>query len=385
MSSSPALHSMQISPPQSDFLNLSRWTASWLVVAEHTRNFAIADFSAQPSTNFLTKAFYFMTGFGHEAVMIFFVISGFLVGGKVWSRMRDASFTWRDFLIDRMSRLYAVLIVALLLGGALDWLGSRYFDLNGLYNLSTSEPIAVLSHPAVSHLGWRDFLINATFLQTIAGPTYGSNGPLWSLANEWWYYILFPCSLMVFFSRGMLAKTAALIATVAMVFFLPTSILILFGVWLLGVAASRIQSKNILVFGAVPLFSTALVLARLEVIRFPYWEQFFLGAGFALLLASFSGRSFAFPFRHVSRYLAGFSYSVYLVHFPVLMFVVSVCWTIYGFGIKMPFGPKGLCVYAVLMSLAIFSSWLVSLITEKRTAALRFAMHRVLDLLCAKK
>lgn len=385
MNSSPALHLMKISPPQSDFLNLSRWTAAWLVVAEHARNLAIADFSTAPSSNILIRAFYFATGFGHEAVMIFFVISGFLVGGKVWSRMKDNSFSWKDFLIDRMSRLYAVLIVALLLGGALDWIGSRYFDSNGLYSLTSSAPLAVLSQPAVSHLGWRDFLINATFLQTIAGPTYGSNGPLWSLANEWWYYILFPCSLMVFFSRGILSKTAALIASFAMVYFLPTSILILFGVWLLGVAASRIQSKNILVFGAVPLFFTALVLARLEIIRFPYGEQFFLGAGFALLLASFSGRSFAFPFRHVSRYLAGFSYSVYLVHFPVLMLVVSVCWTIYGFGIKMPFGPKGLCVYAVLMCLAIFSSWFVSLITEKRTAALRFAMHRVLDLLRIEK
>ena len=37
--------------------------------------------------------------------------------------------------------------------------------------------------------------MNAFFLQTIVGPTFGSNGPLWSLAYEWWYYVLFPLAL----------------------------------------------------------------------------------------------------------------------------------------------------------------------------------------------
>ena len=31
----------------------------------------------------MTKVFYLATGLGHQAVMIFFVLSGFLVGGSV--------------------------------------------------------------------------------------------------------------------------------------------------------------------------------------------------------------------------------------------------------------------------------------------------------------
>lgn len=30
------------------------------------------------------------------------------------------------------------------------------------------------------------------FLQTRFTPVFGSNGPLWSLFNEFWYYVLFP-------------------------------------------------------------------------------------------------------------------------------------------------------------------------------------------------
>jgi len=37
---------------------------------------------------------------------------------------------------------------------------------------------------------------NVFFLQTITVPVYGSNSPLWSLANEFWYYLLFPLLLL---------------------------------------------------------------------------------------------------------------------------------------------------------------------------------------------
>jgi hypothetical protein len=36
------------------------------------------------------------------------------------------------------------------------------------------------------------FLGNLCFVQTVSVPVYGSNGPLWSLANEFWYYVMFP-------------------------------------------------------------------------------------------------------------------------------------------------------------------------------------------------
>ncbi len=35
-------------------------------------------------------------------------------------------------------------------------------------------------------------LCNAAFLQTAACPQFAANGALWSLFNEFWYYMLFP-------------------------------------------------------------------------------------------------------------------------------------------------------------------------------------------------
>ena len=42
------------------------------------------------------------------------------------------------------------------------------------------------------HLDAATFWGNLVFLQTILVPTYGTNALLWSLANEFWYYMLFP-------------------------------------------------------------------------------------------------------------------------------------------------------------------------------------------------
>ncbi len=49
----------------------------------HLRAFVFKDYS--PGGGVVEKAFYLFTGLGHEAVIIFFAMSGFLVGGGGYS------------------------------------------------------------------------------------------------------------------------------------------------------------------------------------------------------------------------------------------------------------------------------------------------------------
>ena len=436
--------------------------AAWLVVAEHARSLIFADYGELQSPGILAKGFYFLTGFGHEAVMVFFVISGYLVGGKVWSLYREGRFGWRRYLADRASRLYAVLFVALLLGAAMDWTGYLFFNKYGLYNHGYEGAIAVLGAAPIERMGLRDFLVNAFFLQTIAGPTFGSNGPLWSLSYEWWYYVLFPMVLAAlwpivdfgwrFFkgdrrtkigdrgeeeilttedterteegagpcldkpsgaafsnpstsqlardcentsptrsasrpalpatSYSLLATRAlsalgSLLAVAGLCWFLTWEILIFFGVWLLGVAASLWTKRIPPWWLAACLLTPILLVARAEVLKVPYGWQYLLGVAFALVIVSLGNGSRRWFFSKPSAYLADFSYSVYLIHFPVLMFVLSVGFESFGFGIRGPFSLAGLVWYIGVIGIAIFVSWIVSLFTEARTASLRAVFYKL--------
>ena len=70
-----------MSPQFSGFLDFIRWMAALLVVLQHIRYLWFAEYADIQNKTILFKLFYFLTGFGSEAVMVFFVLSGFLVGG----------------------------------------------------------------------------------------------------------------------------------------------------------------------------------------------------------------------------------------------------------------------------------------------------------------
>jgi peptidoglycan/LPS O-acetylase OafA/YrhL len=317
------------------------------------------------------KAFYFITGFGHEAVSVFFVISGYLVGGKVWVSTKERRFLWCKYLLDRSTRLYAVLIAALLLGALLDFVGSRYVNTAGLYDLTFPGRKAVLQTPAVDNLSVQVFVLNAVFLQTIAGPTFGSNAPLWSLANEWWYYVAFPAACLLLWSSARLAKVYAVLTLAALAVFLPWQIVILFGVWLLGVLVSQSRMPLCPWWLSLLIFLFILAAARLEIVGGYNLWMYIVGAGFALLLNSLHDLDLIFPFQNISRTLADFSYSVYLVHFPVMMFFVSCLYASMGKGTGLVFGATGLALFASVCAVVILVAWFVSLLTEAQTPRLR--------------
>ena len=210
---------------------------------EHARNLLFVDYGKLESPTVIHKGFYFLTGFGHEAVVIFFVISGFLVGGKAWSLWKQDRFGWKRYLVDRVSRLYAVLIVALIFGGLFDVAGLKWFNDFGYYDHSTIENVAVVSERFDQRLSIQHFFGNLLMFQNIQISTYGSNGPLWSLAHEWWYYLLFPMALFVF-KGSWPSRVVCLGGLVLLAWFLTPYILILFGVWLLGVVAWCCNGKS---------------------------------------------------------------------------------------------------------------------------------------------
>src|ERR1700677_3754798 len=108
-------------------LDILRALASFFVVLSHARACFLKDY--QPGMSNLLKPLYFISSFGHESVIIFFVLSGCVVGRIVLRGMQTDSWAWRDYLFDRLTRLWIVLIPALCLTALFDF-----------FSLSLSSP-----------------------------------------------------------------------------------------------------------------------------------------------------------------------------------------------------------------------------------------------------
>src|ERR1700753_961671 len=66
----------------SHFLNFSRALAAVLVLFFHIRTALVVPYDSLQVHNWLTRTLFAATSFGHDAVIIFFVLSGYLVGAR---------------------------------------------------------------------------------------------------------------------------------------------------------------------------------------------------------------------------------------------------------------------------------------------------------------
>jgi peptidoglycan/LPS O-acetylase OafA/YrhL len=312
-----------------DSLDLLRGIAAFLVLSGHLRSYIFQSYGELADASLPVRAFYFTTGLGHQAVIIFFALSGFLVGGKALEDILNRRFSWSRYLLRRITRLWIVIIPALLLTMLLDNVGLKLtggIGYDGRYN----NIYAFNARSADD--SFRTLLGNLAFLQTIYVPAFGSNTPMWSLANEFWYYITFPLALWTGLGRATVPfKTAALCILLVIILVIPAWLLEGGIIWVAGAAAAwctrRAELSSFLRhfatrIAAIPLLFTAVVLTDV-------WPNAFgstgLGIAVALTLPVLAtlpsgGRSFSV----LARASSELSYTLYLTHFPLLTLIVLV-------------------------------------------------------------
>ena len=223
-----------ISPLLSARLHCLRWVAAALVVASHLKPLLFVDHADLRERGLLIDCFYLLTGLGHEAVIVFFVMSGLLVGGLSLERHRAQRFVPEEFLIQRFSRIYIVLAPALLAGFFWDQIGLMHFNAAGLY---TESPKFRMDGVAAHQLSWRLLLENGLMLQHIAVPVFGSNGALWSISYEWWCYLLFFfCFIFIAGCRRHDPRFHYGAIACLLLLLLPPAVLRYFCIWLIGLA-----------------------------------------------------------------------------------------------------------------------------------------------------
>ena len=311
---------------RNDFIDFLRGSAATIVLFTHLFYACYGPYDPLIHSSIVYKVLYFIAGLGHAAVIVFFVVSGYLVGGGVVSSVQ---FQWKEYLIRRLGRLMVVLVPSLLLTGLWDFTGTAIAGVETYSGLMRdgvgSGPVNYTSDSFVVLLG------NLVFLQTIFVETYGSNGPLWSLAYEFWYYIIFPAAWLCL-RRKSVGNLVLVLTVVPVLWLYNVTILHLFSIWLLGVLVYFVQKKYpILInsslrryrFFVLILFGLSLILYRIKVFDILVLELF-IGLSVAAVILLFSDVR-AWP--KASRFFSNMSFTVYLNHFYVVAFFYAVFWS----------------------------------------------------------
>jgi peptidoglycan/LPS O-acetylase OafA/YrhL len=317
--------------------------------------------------------------------MVFFVLSGFLIATTVVNAAASGRWSFRGYAVRRMTRLWVVLLPALLLTLILDRFAIAWLPGGHLY---AHAPIgeSVLAFSAAQNDAPAVLVGNMAFLQEIVVPPFGSNSPLWSLAYEFWYYVAFPLLFFAATGPGGWFRRALLAALgLAVLVFAGKTIALYFSIWLLGAAVafayrlwgSTLRSPAWLL--PLGLLALLAVLAMAHYIRPEFLRDLAVGVAFTLFLVGVRfrpvDRSIA-VYGAATAWVAGAAYTVYLVHFPVLLFARA--WlqpsgrlqpTLFNAG-------YGLLVLLLVLGIALALAQL----TERRTDTVRAWIERRLPL-----
>ena len=315
-----------VSPTASLMLDSIRGLAAVAVFIGHFLNAFYVDYASIEDKSRAARALYSTAGFGLVAVVIFFVLSGFVIGASALRRRQEHRFTWGGYCRDRVTRLYLVLLPALLLGFLWDQAGMHLFGTAGIYGAHFGDVVTV---PVESTTTWRAYFMNAMFMQKFFAEPAGSNAPLWTLSHEFWCYLALP--LLFIPQRRWVAGCGVLAACLL----LPKSLGVFAIFWLCGAGVAftiplRKQAKPQLLLAGL---STALFVYTLAASQFlnnhVSQEAFVVAAATSLFLF---GLVRWWP-REVPRcltglktpagILAGFSYTLYLTHYPLLVFLAA--------------------------------------------------------------
>lgn len=324
-------------PGLSTYLNTLRFAAAMIVVLSH---FAYPRFSDG------VWLWVRDLNLGSDAVVLFFVLSGFVIA--LTAERKDA--TLGCFAFARATRIYSVAIPTLILGWGLDHWGSSLAP--GQYFAPYYAPLPL----------WETLLRGFSFSNEWSGLTarLGSNGPYWSLSYEVGYYALFG---VAFYMTG-LRRIVLLLGGVAL---LGLNILLLMPAWLMGVWLYHRLKTGVLPQGiqalalaivpvaiyvmALKLDLPALIFSQYQLQIPGHWLRFsdeylwnaLLGILVSAHLLGMAGMLLHRPLVHIARpaaWLAGGSFSIYLMHYPLLQFLHAA---LPGLGHTALFGLTLLC------------------------------------------
>lgn len=351
------------------WLDLLRFASALLVVMCHYRGNFFIEYSllSVEDKNIFTQIFYFIGKLGNEPVVVFFVLSGFLVGGKAMQRILNNEIDVKSFFLDRFTRIMLPLLAALVL----------------------MITIAIILGDPIP---FKDILGSLFSLQGIL-TGFGGNTPLWSLAYEVWFYIFIGCLMII--CRGKNKNNiiiAFFVLTICISIFTKLEtryFLILF----LGTFAFLLPRDNIKylkskIFILLILLGCSFVLSQLtsgirslnfSTFSFLEHKQISVFLAFIavllvhhLIVAKPHKRIWA-DVERVSIKFSNFSYTLYLTHYPLMTLLAHL-----GFPKSKQINMTSILYYIIEILISLVVAYLIYLVSEKQTPTVKKYIKRQL-------
>ncbi|MFC4243532.1 acyltransferase family protein [Gryllotalpicola reticulitermitis] len=259
--------------------------------------------------------------FGEEAVMVFFLLSGFVIFANESDRVGDL----RSFYLRRLRRIYPLVLIAMGVSTAV-W------------------AVGVVSRPP----NWRSALATVLSLDDltakpgIVSGAYLGNAPLWSLSYEVFFYAIFPLVMVLW--RRTPQLTRHLVGAVAVAAYLSyiaapnhfSLVTAYFALWWAGAAAAKAHLDGGIRLGRIRVEAVwlgALTLAAVGSWVVEGWQgptnypflmvrHFGVALGLLLVLATpvrTRLATLALRGAPVWAWVASISYGIYALHYPIVI------------------------------------------------------------------
>lgn len=381
----PAIGLPADSPPGDDswhslLISLMRGLAAVQVAAAHLRAEFFPGLRAMADPPLAYQALAFCTGFAHQAVILFFLISGWLVGGSLLGKIGQAH-ALKSYAIDRVTRLWTVLIPT--------------FSLMLLVGLFSGELVPdTIDYSRANNYSVISFAGNLFGLQTVTLATFGGNYPLWSLANETWYYLMFPLLLVVAKGSSATRRVLAMLVLLAIALWLPYAMSLYFLVWLLGAIFSRLKiacgnnarALMLLAFGAISVYYR-LTGINDDLVPQAFVQDLVFSLAFLVFLSSTKvqvnpASRLAVRLARTGKFFAEFSFTLYVLHVPLIRLMQHIGIALAGSYRLSPAIPAHFAVYFGLLGALLLLSYTSYLFFESQTPKVRRFLK---DLLLARQ
>lgn len=328
----------------SNRLHTARWCAAFIVLLGHVEMVAKwrTGMSIWPWAHQMA----------HLAVVAFFVLSGFVIA-HVSTHTSGLS----AYIQERVTRIYSVLVPAVLLTILIDKLGGLINQ--DFYQVYTASELYMLR-----------FIVNIIGLQGYQGHRvqFGTNSPLWSIGYEMFFYIIYGLIYYKVAKPGLGRKNRLLWGGAAFVFLISAGneMASYLFIWLLGVLAYKLR-KNHRLGGYGYILIPFIFYVSIGIMTPGYWQDLLFAIAVVAFLSLSDGNGRGID---VNKFFANFSYSLYAIHLPIIFFSFAVFWD----------DNLSIFLFASLVTIStVVVSFIFSLPFEKKRYVLRAYLKSILE------